>query len=283
MPKWIYCKKCGHKYMNSIKRCPQCFAPTPLTVRALIAALPIIVIALAAVILSIVALNGYTTQTSADETTTSLITTKTTVGEITGATNSSASASSPTSTTATKPTVSSTLTQYRQPSDSDGNVVIGNDGIAELTLPKWLLLLTEPDFNYQLTEKEKTEYRFTGIRKNSDGSATYLIEQNDFHRCRLILSSNANAVISGLKRISTVRDVQYTQGQYTTVKVYTSHNSVETLQADNNLAQNIVVAGLEAIVVQYFDIDQNVGCAFELYSADQTLLSTSVFPNVLRK
>lgn len=282
MSKWIHCKKCGHTYMNSIKRCPKCFAPTPLTLRTLLAVLPLIVIVLAAVVLPIIALNGWSTQTLGEGTTNSI--TLTTALGATTSTSSSLVTDAPTSNAVTtKSTVSQTATQYRQPTDTDGNVVIKNNGVAELTLPKWLLLLTEPDFNYQLTDKEKTEYQFTGIRKNSDGSATYFIDQNDFHRCRLILSSNANGLISGLKNISTVKDVQYTHGQYATVKVYTTHNSVVALQADNDLAQKIVAAGLESTVVQYFDIDQNVGCVFELYGADNALLAVSAFPDLLRK
>ncbi len=276
MSKWIRCKQCGHQYKNSLARCPQCFERTPMTARRLLTVLPIVLLVAAAVVLPIVAVVTGGDRPGDSDTTTTTTTTTTLSDPTTTTTPSDTDGSTSDGTT-------STAANYRQPTDSDGNVVIGSDGLAKVTLPKWLLFLTEPHFNYQLTEQEKTEYRFTGIRKNADGSATYTIGQNDFHRCRLILTSNANGLISGLEKLNTVSKVEYTYGKYATIKVYTTHTSAAQVQADETLAQNVLAAGLQATVVQYFDIDQNVGCTFNLYSPNGTLLATSKFPAILQQ
>ncbi len=278
MAKWIHCKKCGHKYMNSVPRCPQCFAHTPLSARRLLTVLPLGVLIAAAIVLPIVALTTGSGETPKEDPTTqaAATTTTTTVSDPTVNTAESHTGSSTTGTTVVA------TNKYRQPTDTDGNVVIGSDGIAKITMPKWLLLLTEPDFNYQLTEKEKKDYRFTGIAKNADGSATYTIDQNDFHRCRLVFTSNANGLVSGLEKLSTVTDVEFTYAQYGKIKVYTAHSDATQLQADTTLAQSIVAAGLQVTVVQYFDIDQSIGSTFEIYGANGTLLATTKFPTVLQ-
>lgn len=277
MSKWIHCKQCGHQYKNSLDRCPQCFHRTPMTTRRFWTICPIVLLVAAAVILPIIALTtGDNDQPNGDTTGTTATTTTTTSSAPNGEASSSDTDGSTQGTTTTTAT-------YRQPTDKDGNVVIGNDGIARVTLPKWLLFLTEPNFNYQLTEQEKTEYRFTGITKNTDGSATYTIDQNDFHRCRLILTSNANGLVSGLKNLSTVSKVEYTHGVYGTIKVYTTHTTATQLQTDDTLAKAVLSAGLQATVVQYFDIDQNVGSTFQLYGANGTLLATTKFPQTLQQ
>lgn len=280
MAKWVVCKNCGHRYMNSINRCPKCFKRTPLTARVLLTIMPIILVVLAAIILPIIALHGQRPRPTTGGNAVPTVTT-TRSQETATTVSSSAVTTTLTDTTTNIRSTTTKTTKYRQPTDTDKNVTIGTDGIATITLPKWLLLLTEPDFNYQLTEKEKNEYRFIGIRKNADGSATYTIDQNDFHRCRLILSSNANALVSGLKQLNTVNDVKFTHGQYNKLKVYTTHTTAAQVQGDNTLAQKIIAAGLQATVVQYFDIDQSVGCVFEIYDSDNALLATSTFPDIL--
>ena len=70
---------------------------------------------------------------------------------------------------------------YKQATDSDNNVTVDSDGIVSITIPKWFLLKMEPDYNYQLTEKEANTYKFTSVTKNADGSATYKIGYNDYH------------------------------------------------------------------------------------------------------
>lgn len=282
MSKWIHCKHCGHEYRNTLKRCPKCQSLTPVRFKTLLGGLLSVAVAVAVIVGLIL---GFTEKSDPNGSSSDLAALSPSVQSgFQSSLNSPSTVSNSSSSKQEDDPVGPqpTASQYPQPTDRDGNIKVLSDGTVQITIPQWLLLLVEPDFNYQLTEQEKTEYKFTGITKNSDGSATYSVGYNDAARYRLILGSQINGSISGLKKLSTVTKVEFTQHEYGTVKIYTTHRDAAQLQGDQPLLTNTLAIGISATVYQYFHMGQSVGCTLQFYNADGALIATSPYPALLQ-
>ena len=281
MAKWIKCKKCGHEYMNSIKRCPQCYEKAPLDMgKVIIAVLALLLVAAIAVGIGLWQGGNGGAEGSSSNVTTAAGGNTTTSSVSSEKTSTSSEPSSVPQSSSEAP-VSSEIMTYKQPTDSDGNVRVGSDGTVYITMPEWLLLLVEPDFDYQLTDTEKNEYNFTGIKKNSDGSATYSIGYNDYFRFCLLFLSDTKGDITSMKWLATVDLAELEEdGGVKNIKIHTTHEDMSTLNRDTELLTHAVAAGLSVTVYQYFDMSQSVGSVFEYYSKDGELLGTSTFPDL---
>ena len=168
---------------------------------------------------------------------------------------------------------------YKQPTDSDNNITVDGDGIVSITIPKWFLLKMEPDFNYQLTDKEINEYKFINITKNADGSATYKIGYNDYHRFLLISQSSVNAVVYKYKHNIWFSKTDADAG-YNNIKIYTKYDSLDKF--DNDFGVYIAMSGLQTTFYQYINYNYSVSTTITVYNKDNVLLETYNFPDLLK-
>lgn len=280
MSKWIKCKKCGREYDNSIKQCPVCYNKTPMRLKDIVTAVITVLLVVGCVVGVYLALTDDGGVVGTSSSASSAASTLSSDGQ--SSSIASSSASSAQSAALSKPSSdrpTSSAGNYKQPSDGDGNVIVGSNGTVKFTIPKWLLLLTEPDFDYKLTDTEKNEYKFTGINKNSDGSATYSIGYNDYHKFRLIMGSSTTASVTDFKKLSTVRDVQYSNG-YGKVKIFTTYLSIDEI--DGQFSNLLLVAGIKTTTYQYISFYDAVGTEIEIYDKDDNLIGVSKYPDVIK-
>lgn len=291
MGKWIKCKRCSHEYDSSIKRCPECYEKAPIDIKTVVGVVAAAVVALVVIIGLVL---GFTDKEDGGKESSGTPTSSTaSVSSVNASSTESSSSEEKVSSSSKKDTAAETSSEknggntstvtYRKPTDSDGNIKVGDDGIVHITIPEWLLLLVEPDFDYTLTDKEKNELNFLGVTKNSDGSATYDIGYNDSFKNHLMLATNTHGMISGLEKLDSVTEVEFTYYDIKTVKIFTTHTSAEDISGDTQLTAGVLNAGLYTTVYQYYHLDYNVGSVFEIYGSDNTLLATSTYPDVLRK
>ncbi|MBQ7045450.1 MAG: hypothetical protein IJN65_03040 [Clostridia bacterium] len=168
---------------------------------------------------------------------------------------------------------------YKQATDTDNNVTVDGDGIVSITVPKWFLLKTEPDYNYQLTDEEKNTYNFTSVTKNADGSATYKIGYNDYHKFLLLSKSSVNAIVYKYKHNTWFSEISADTG-YNNIKIYTKYNSLEDFDSDFGLY--IAASGLQTTFYQYMNYNCSVGTTITVYNKDNVLLATYKFPDLLK-
>lgn len=184
--------------------------------------------------------------------------------------------------TTTTSKTESTITNannYKQPSDSDNNIKIADDGTVSITIPKWFLFKIEPDYNYQLTNKEVNEYKFKSVTKNSDGSATYKIGYNDYHGMLLMSQSSVNAVVYKYKHNIWFSEIDADAG-YNNIKIYTKYNSLEDFGDD--FGAYIALSGLQTTFYQYMHFNYSVGTTITVYNKDNAVLETYKFPDLLK-
>ena len=190
----------------------------------------------------------------------------------------SATSVNTTTTSKTESTVTN-ANNYKQPSDSDNNIKIADDGTVSITIPKWFLFKIEPDYNYQLTNKEVNEYKFKSVTKNSDGSATYKIGYNDYHGMLLMSQSSVNAVVYKYKHNIWFSKIDADAG-YNNIKIYTKYNSLEDF--DDDFGAYIALSGLQTTFYQYMHFNYSVGTTITVYNKDNAVLETYKFPNSLK-
>ena len=192
-----------------------------------------------------------------------------------------------TSSTSSKDTVSVTAPDtnvtsknpYNQPTDSDNNIKVSGDGVVSITIPKWFLLKMEPDYNYQLTDKEVNEYKFISVAKNADGSATYKIGYNDYHGFLLKSQSSVNAVVYKYKHNIWFDKTDVDAG-YNNIKIYTKYNSLEDF--DDDFGVYVAMSGLQTTFYQYMHYNYSVGTSITVYNKDNVVLATHTFPEILK-
>lgn len=188
--------------------------------------------------------------------------------------NSSNDSSSNTSNTS-----STSKNTYKQATDRDNNVTVDSNGIVSITIPKWFLLKMEPNFNYQLTDKEANTYKFTSITKNADGSATYKIGYNDYHGFLLITKSSVNGVVNKYKNNIWFSEISADSG-FNNIKIYTKYNSLE--EFDDDFGVYIAMSGIQTTFYQYVNYNCSVGTTITVYNKDNVLLETYKFPDLIK-
>ena len=191
---------------------------------------------------------------------------------------SSNSSKSNTSVIASNTNVTSKNT-YKQATDSDNNITVASDGTVSITIPKWFLLKTEPDYNYQLTDKEANVYKFKSVIKNADGSATYKIGYNDYYGFLLISQSNVNAVVNKYKNNIWFSKIDCDAG-YNNIKIYTKYNSLEDF--DDDFGVYIAMSGLQTTFYQYMNYNYSVGTTITVYNKENVVLASYKFPDLLK-
>ncbi len=168
---------------------------------------------------------------------------------------------------------------YKQATDTDNNVTVDGEGTVSITIPKWFLLKTEPDYNYQLTDEEKNTYNFTSVTKNADGSATYKIGYNDYHRFLLLSKTSVNAVVNKYKHNTWFSKIDSDTG-YNNIKIHTKYNSLEDF--DSDFGVYIATSGLQTTFYQYMNYNCSVGTTITVYNKDDVVLQTYKFPDLLK-
>ena len=168
---------------------------------------------------------------------------------------------------------------YKQATDNDNNVKIDANGIVSITVPKWFLLKMEPDYDYKLTNEEANTYNFKSVTKNSDGSATFKIGYNDYHKFLLITKSSVNAVVNKYKHNIWFFEVKSDEG-FNNVKISTKYNSLEDF--DEDFAIYIAATGIQTTFYQYLHYNYSVGTTITVYNKDNLLLATYKFPDLLK-
>ena len=176
-------------------------------------------------------------------------------------------------------TSSTSKNTYKQATDRDNNVTVDSNGIVSITIPKWFLLKMEPNFNYQLTDKEANTYKFTSITKNANGSATYKIGYNDYHGFLLITKSSVNGVVNKYKNNIWFSEISADSG-FNNIKIYTKYNSLE--EFDDDFGVYIAMSGIQTTFYQYVNYNCSVGTTITVYNKDNVLLETYKFPDLIK-
>ena len=168
---------------------------------------------------------------------------------------------------------------YKQATDSDNNVTVDANGIVSITVPKWFLLKMEPDYDYKLTNEEANTYNFKSVTKNSDGSATFKIGYNDYHKFLLITKSSVNAVVNKYKHNIWFSEIKADDG-YNNIKISTKYNLLEDFDEDFSIY--IAATGIQTTFYQYLHYNYSVGTTITVYNKDNVLLATYKFPDLLK-
>ena len=176
-------------------------------------------------------------------------------------------------------TSSTNKNTYKQATDRDNNVTVDSNGIVSITIPKWFLLKMEPNFNYQLTDKEVNSYKFISITKNSDGSATYKIGYNDYHGFLIITKSSVNGVVNKYKNNIWFSEISADSG-YNNIKIYTNYDSLE--EFDDDFGVYITMSGIQTTFYQYVNYNFSVGTTITVYNKDNVILETYKFPDLIK-
>ena len=166
---------------------------------------------------------------------------------------------------------------YKQPTDNDRNITVGNDGIVSITIPKWFLLKMDPNYNYRLTDKEINTYKFISVAKNADASATYKIGYNDYHGFLLMSKSSVNSVVYKYKHNIWFSETNVDAG-YHNIKIYTKYESLKDF--DDDFGFYIAKTGLQTTFYQYIHYNYSVGTTITVYNKENVLLQTYNFPEL---
>lgn len=284
MSQKIKCKKCGARFEKGVKRCPNCYADAPLSAETVIYICIAVALAIALIVgvICIFLDDGSVIDepSSSDAPTSSIVSKEESSSSIISTTISTTKESS--SNIAIIPTVTPNTEnniKYKQPTDNDNNISVATDGTVSITVPKWLLLKVEPDFNYQLTDKEINTYKFKTITKNSDGSATYTVDYNDYHKFLLITKSAVNAVVYEYSNNVWFSKIEADDG-YNNINIYTKYDSLDAF--DDGFGIYIALSGLQTTFYQYMHYNYDVGTTIKVYNKNNTLLATYKFPKLLK-
>lgn len=282
MSKLIECKKCGYRFEQGSKACPNCSNKAPIDFKKIL----YIVLAVAAAIIFVIFAvkmildDGVVDLESSSQTDLSSVIENSSTESDTVSNQESGSSSNfsaPAITTNTN--TSNNDTKFKQPTDNDNNITVANDGTVSITIPKWFLLKIEPDYDYKLTDKEANIYKFKSVTKNADGSATYTVSYNDYHKFLLTSKSAVNAVVYEYSNNVWFSKIEADEG-YNNIKIYTKYDSLDNF--DEGFGIYISLSGLQASFYQYMHYDYNVGTTITVYNKDNVVLGTYKFPELLK-
>lgn len=272
--KWIECKKCGHKYENSISRCPKCYTKTPITPKKIIVIVLSAVFALFVVLGFILGFIDDSKEPKPNPTSSTEVAISS--SEVKETSDSSkeeiASSSEPEKTS----NPSSQAIKDEKITDSDGFVTGSKNKKVEVKVPKWLLLSLEPNYDYKITATDK-EYGVAKINKNSDGSATFIFNTyNDYQKTVLIGNSAANSACSALSTSGSPITKVEKDSKFQTIKLYTKYKGAEEI--DDNIKTAIIMVGLTVCNAQIFDCNAPLNSMFEVYSSQGEHILSLDFP-----
>ncbi len=270
----IRCKKCGFIYEKGAKCCPNCYKNAPLSFKEIIYLIIAIVVGIALLVGAVLMFldDGVDDELSSSDVKTPSSSNITEIGNSSVVENNNSSSIINTSSNIDN-------SGYKQPTDSDGNVIVKSDGIVNITIPKWFLLLIEPNYDYKLTDKEANMYNFKSVSKNNDGSATYTVSYNDYHKFLLTAKSAVNAVVYEYSNNTWFSKIEADEG-YNNIKIYTKYDSLDSF--DDGFGIYIVASGTQATFYQYMHYDYSVGTTITVYNKDNKLLATYEFPEFIK-
>lgn len=287
MSKWIECKKCQHKYQNSLSRCPNCSNPTPLTTKKCITFILYGLFALTVVVGLFLAFFGDKLKPEdTTNATSSMVNSK-----IKGAESSKQSViesdsesvvstpkpeNSKTTSIVTNNEVVSSKTENIPIDDPDGVVKGSKAGNVTVTVPKWILFSLDPDYDYKTTTTDQS-FGVIKTEKNANGSATFTFDTyNNYYKTVLLTVSTGNASCSSIRiKNASVTKVEHDE-KFKTVKVYTTYQTESEIE--QNVMADIIVAGFAVTNSQFFDHKNTLGSTFEIYNMQNQCIATSNFP-----
>ena len=122
-------------------------------------------------------------------------------------------------------------------------------------------------------------YKFTSVTKNADGSATYKVAYNDYHKFLVLTKSAVNAVIYEYSNNVWFSKIEADDG-YNNINIHTKYDSLDAF--DDGFDIYISLSGLQTTFYQYMNYNYNVGTTIKVYNKDNTLLKTYKFPELLQ-
>ena len=151
----------------------------------------------------------------------------------------------------------------------------------EITIPSTFFELNEEPFDYQLTEEDK-ENGFTNIKKNDDGSATYIIKKDKYKIFINELKAETANSIDELKASGAFSSIEKIE--------YTDKFEIVTITANREQFQNgidnmaVLSCGLNSYAYQLFDTDAKGTCTVNVKdSTSGEVFYTTVYPDALNK
>lgn len=280
----IKCKNCDYSYERTMKACPNCSTKAPISFMKILRIILASVAAIALVGYVVYVIKNPIDYGNDQESSSSRIAGSSVIennSKLNGSSNNEPSISSiisqPAVITDTSP--SSNDNTSKKPTDKDNNVSVAQDGTVSITIPKWLLFKVEPNYDYKLTDKEANIYKFTSVTKNADGSATYKVPYNDYHKFLLTAKSAVNAVVYEYSNNVWFSKIENDDG-YNNINIYTKYNSLDNF--DDGFDIYISLSGLQATFYQYVHYNYNVGTTIKVYNKDNNLLATYKFPEQLK-
>lgn len=280
----IKCKNCDYSYERTMKACPNCSTKAPISFMKILRIILALVAAIALVGYIIYVIKNPIDYGGGEQSSSSKITSSTKDNSSVVSEDSSSKESKNPS-DISKPAVavdantSSNDNALKKPTDKDNNVSVDQDGTVSITIPKWFLLKIEPNYDYKLTDKEANIYKFTSVTKNADGSATYKVPYNDYHKFLLTSKSAVNAVVYEYSNNVWFSKIENDDG-YNNINIYTKYNSLDNF--DDGFDIYISLSGLQATFYQYAHYNYNVGTTIKVYNKDNNLLATYKFPEQLK-
>ena len=285
MKDMIQCKNCNYRYEKGSKECPNCGAKAPMQFKKVLHIILaiLLVIALVAYIIYVIKnpIDYGNTEPSSSMQTITSSTEDNNVKDDDISSNNRSSSPSKVSEPAKVTSIASSggATTFKQPTDKDNNISVAKDGTVSIKVPKWFLLKIEPDYDYTLTDKEANIYKFMGVTKNSDGSATYKIKYNDYHKFLLTAKSAVNAVVYEYSNNVWFSKIESDDG-YNNIKIYTKYDSLDNFDDGFNIY--ISLSGLQATFYQYMHYNYSVGTTITVYNKNNAVLATYKFPELLK-
>lgn len=284
MKDMIQCKNCNYRYEKGSKECPNCGTKAPIQIKKVVQIILAVIVAIALLLYVIYVIKnpidyGNTESSSSMQ----IVTSSTEVSSINDDVSSNNETSGYTNVSepikVTNTNSSNSTTTFKQPTDKDQNISVAKDGVVSITVPKWFLFKIEPDYDYKLTDKEANIYKFTSVTKNSDGSATYKIGYNDYHKFLLTSKSAVNAVVYEYSNNVWFSKIENDDG-YNNIKIHTKYDSLDNFDDGFNIY--ISLSGLQATFYQYMHYNYSVGTTITVYNKNNTLLATYKFPELLK-
>ena len=279
----IKCKNCEYRYEKGMKVCPNCQTKAPIGIKRVLQIFLGSVAAIALVIYVVYVIKNPIDYGNAENSSTiqSVISSRV---ENNGAVDNTDNQQSSSSTKSDSSVIANTNSlggdnTFKQPTDKDNNISVAKDGTVSITIPKWLLQKTEPNYDYKLTDKEANIYKFTSVTKNADGSATYTVTYNDYHKFLLTAKSAVNAVVYEYSNNVWFSKIETDDG-YNNIKIYTKYNTLDNF--DDGFDIYISLSGLQATFYQYMNCNYNVGTTIYVYNKDNAVLATYKFPELLK-
>ncbi len=284
MKDMIQCKNCNYRYEKGSKECPNCGVKAPIQIKKVVQIILAVIVGIAVVLYTIYAIKnpidyGSTESSSSMQ----IVTSSTEVSSIKDGDVSSkdepGSSSKVSEPKVTNINTSNSTTAFKHPTDKDNNISVAKDGTVSITIPKWFLFKIEPDYDYILTDKEANIYKFMGVTKNSDGSATYKVKYNDYHKFLLTTKSAVNAVVYEYSNNVWFSKIENDDG-YNNIKIHTKYDSLDSF--DDGFSIYIALSGLQATFYQYMHYEYSVGTTITVYNKDNVILATYKFPELLK-